>query len=371
MDLVQIRDIYNENYTLNKETRVNYPAKHFIKREIYNKSFPETQPSLKYGMFIKGNLYLLWGLLIKTDIYKKSIYHLWPLILNYQLIYYEDYVITSIIIILAKKFKYINNFALIHLNHNNSAMIKYYDQFYISVLICQNIIYNYYLKNNPRDIKIAINYLKRYKKIYKISYKLYKKYFSYNIINILNNEYITNSDKEFIIKELNLNYNEFKLWNNYNYFMNYSQFNKILNFQKLDSKNSINNNNYLNPKISVIVYCLNSIYLKKTINSIQNQQNIDFEIILIYDNNTNIDLIQKYKNIKIIHNNIIKGILSSFILGAMESKGEFILFLKEGETLAEKEVLNKLYSKIQNSSFDILEFNLLINNNDYIKENIL
>ena len=36
LDLVQIRDIYNENYTLNKETRVNYPAKHFIKREIYN-----------------------------------------------------------------------------------------------------------------------------------------------------------------------------------------------------------------------------------------------------------------------------------------------------------------------------------------------
>ena len=86
LDLVQIRDIYNENYTLNKETRVNYPAKHFIKREIYNKSFPETQPSLKNGMFIKGNLYLLWGLLIKTDIYKKSIYHLWPLIIYFNYI---------------------------------------------------------------------------------------------------------------------------------------------------------------------------------------------------------------------------------------------------------------------------------------------
>ena len=95
LDLVQIRDIYNDNYILNKDIRVNYPAKHFIKRQIYNKSYPETQPTLKNEIFIKGNLYLLWGLLIKTDIYKKAIYHLCPLILNYQLIYYEDYVVTS------------------------------------------------------------------------------------------------------------------------------------------------------------------------------------------------------------------------------------------------------------------------------------
>jgi len=149
-------------------------------------------------MFIKGNLYLLWGLLIKADIYKKSVYHLWSLILNYQLIYYEDYVITSIIVILSKKFKYLNNFALIHLNHNNSAMIKYYDQFYISVLLCQNILYNYYIKDNPKDIKISINYLTRYKKIYKNAYRLYRNYYTYNIINIINNEYLTDNDRKFI-----------------------------------------------------------------------------------------------------------------------------------------------------------------------------
>ena len=369
LDLVQIRDIYNDNYTFNKDTRVNYPAKHFIKREIYNKSFPETQPDLKNNMFIKGNLYLLWGLLIKTELYKKSIYHLWPLILNYQLIYYEDYVITSIIIILTEKYKYLNNFALIHLNHKNSAMIKYYDQFHISVLICQNILHNYYLKDNPRDIKIAINYLERYKKIYKITYREYKKYFSYNIINILNNVYITNNDKKFILKELNINYNEFKFWNSYNYFMNSSQFDRIFNYQILS------NNNYLNPKVSIVVYSLNSIFLTRPINSIQNQQGIDFEIIFIYDNETNSGFIkeylQKYRNIKIINNKGIKGILSSYVFGVMESKGEFILFLKSGETLAKNEVLNKLYYIIHNSSYDILEFNLLINNNDYIKENSL
>ena len=73
LDLVQIRDIYNDNYILNKDIRVNYPAKHFIKRQIYNQSYPETQPNLKNEIFIKGNLYLLWGLLIKTYIYKMAI----------------------------------------------------------------------------------------------------------------------------------------------------------------------------------------------------------------------------------------------------------------------------------------------------------
>ena len=205
--------------------------------------------------------------------------------MNYQLIYYEDYVISSIIVILSKKFKYLNNFALIHLNHNNSAMIKYYDQFYVSVLLCQDILYNYYIKDNPKDIKIAINYLKRYN----------------NIINILYNEYLTNNDKEFILKELEISHNEFKLWNSYNYFLNYTQYNRIFNFQNLISQNKININKKKNPKISIIVYCLNYIYLKKTINSIQNQQSIDFEIILIYENITNLDLLKK--NLQIYQNN--------------------------------------------------------------------
>ena len=224
LDIVQIRDIFKSNFSLTKNMRINYPSRHFIKREIFNKSFPETQPNLKNELFLKGNIYLLWGLLIRTNIYKKAIYHLWPLIMNYQLIYYEDYVVTTIILIFSKKFKYLNNFALIHLNHNNSAMIKYYDRFYLSVMICQNIIFNYYIKDNPRDIKIAINFLHRYKKIFKKSYKLYTKYFSYNIINILNNEYITNDDKKEIVKELEIMPKHYEMWNSYKYFMNLSQF---------------------------------------------------------------------------------------------------------------------------------------------------
>ena len=101
--------------------------------------------------------------------------------MNYQIIYYEDYIVTSIIVILSKKYKYLNNFALIHLYHNNSAMAKYSDQYYIGILFCGYNLYDYYIKNNPKDIIILINFIKRYKYYYKLSKNIYSKFYYYNI----------------------------------------------------------------------------------------------------------------------------------------------------------------------------------------------
>jgi hypothetical protein len=102
---VHIRDITKHSLVFNDVTRVNIKEGHFIfpKKTHYKK-----QPELKDKMFIEGNNYLLWGLLIKSDIYKKAIYHLWPLIINYKIVYQEDYTITFMLIILAKKYKYLN-----------------------------------------------------------------------------------------------------------------------------------------------------------------------------------------------------------------------------------------------------------------------
>jgi hypothetical protein len=61
------------------------------------------------------------GFIVKSDIYKKAVYHIWPIIINYKITFHEDYNITFMLIILAKKFKYLDNFALIHLNHPNST----------------------------------------------------------------------------------------------------------------------------------------------------------------------------------------------------------------------------------------------------------
>ena len=75
----------------------------------------KSQPELKDKLFTEDNNYLLWGLLIRTDLYKNAVYHLWPFIMNYKIIFNEDYFITSMISKLAKNYKFINNFALIHL----------------------------------------------------------------------------------------------------------------------------------------------------------------------------------------------------------------------------------------------------------------
>ena len=64
-------------------------------------------------------------MLIKTDIYKRAIYFVWPLIMNYQIIHYEDYTMTLIIIIFSKKYKYLNNFAILHIKNRKSATFKY------------------------------------------------------------------------------------------------------------------------------------------------------------------------------------------------------------------------------------------------------
>ena len=39
---------------------------------------------------LKPNIAVLWGNLIKTDLYKRVLYNLWPIIINYKIIFQED-----------------------------------------------------------------------------------------------------------------------------------------------------------------------------------------------------------------------------------------------------------------------------------------
>ena len=235
LDLTQIRDIFIKKPYLDKKTRINFIGGHFIfLRKSKDNPIPthyKTQPEIKYKMFINGCVFPLWGLLIKTEIYKKAIYHLWPFIMNYELVYYEDYLVSSFIVIFSSRFKYLNYFALIHLNHKNSASNIYIKKFFISLLFYANILFNYYIKNNPNDIKICINLIKRYTYIYKPSYKIFSKLFEYNLAKILNNEYLSEGDKKFILKELKINPSKFKTWNSYQYIMNANDYNSILKIQ--------------------------------------------------------------------------------------------------------------------------------------------
>ena len=180
LDLLQFRDISLNNYYFYQNM--------LLSGVIYaQKTNYEVQPYIKNSNFKKYN-YLLWGLLIKSDIYKKAIIYLWPIIINYKLIYQEDYIITFFITILAKKFKYLNEFYLAHLQNNKSPSLNgdlRKKEYEISELLFYNILFEYHVKNNPEDITIILNYLNRLRDANRLKMD-YPKFFEFVFKKIFN-----------------------------------------------------------------------------------------------------------------------------------------------------------------------------------------
>ena len=365
LDLVHIRDITKQSLVFNSLTKVNIRGRHYI---ISKKTHYKKQPELKDKMFIHGNNYLLWGLLIKSDIYKKAIYHLWPLIINYKIVYHEDYTITFMLIILAKKYKYLNHYAFIHLLHSNSTSHGFMnnDNYFLGVLFFGNTLFDYHINKNPKDIGIFIHFYKFSKKSMNKGKKIFPKLYNFLINNVIINQYISNEQREFFQKNLN---------SSSKYIKNF-EFEAIYNHQ-ITNSNKKKRNKLSYPKISIIIFCMEYKYLDETINSIQNQNFSHYEIILIYDNEeqNDINLIQKYSkenpNINIINNKNKKGIVYAISIGVLSSKGEYILILEPSNILTKQNMLNELYNIVSDGKTDILEFNLLINNQETINNNNL
>ena len=386
LDLVQIRDFVKNSFFFDRITLVNQPFMHFIHPK---KTHYKYQPELKSKLFDEGNNYLLWGLLIKTDLYKYSIYQLWPIIINYQIIFNEDYLITSMIAQFAQNFKYINKFGLIHLMHSNSISNDFSqnNEFYLSFYFFLFYLYDYYIKNNLQNIKIIINYIYTDINSFVKGYKLFPEMFDSIIKIILNNDYLYYIEKENLlnyINNYNININKYMAFYSYKYLMNENEYENIFLFHNSIIKMAIQNNNkkekillYKNCKVSIIIYCSEFKYLNKTIYSILNQIYYDYEIIIVYDNNdeNEFNYISKLtniqENIKIINNKKNKGIMYSYSKGIYDSFGEYILLLQSGYILAKNDILSFLYNTSEKNNLDILEFNLLINNQVYIKNNSL
>ena len=368
LDLVQIRDIINKDLNFKYHMQVN-KNRHLIYPQKTNY---KSQPTLKLKMFIENNIYLLWGLLIKSDLYKKVIYHLWPVIMNYQLIFHEDYTISFMLIIYAKRYKYLNKFAILHLDHNNSASNNYTENkdYYLSVLFVSNIIYEYHLKDNPKDINILLNFITLFVDCFKYGKKIFPDLFIHSIKNIINNDYLSDYEKDKILNKIENNTSIY-----YNYEINkiYNSMNLVSNTQVSLSINKYSNNLTL---ISIIIYCNEFLFLNKTINSLLSQNYRNIEIIIIYDsfdeenishiNNLLNNAIKNYKFISLINNKDKKGFIYSISISVLQSKGKYTLFLQPGYTLFNENILNQLYHKITNNNLDILEFNLLINKRDKI-----
>ena len=379
LDLIQFKDfLLKKFYVPKKYENWSHKSESWINSKDSKDKLYKTQPELKFLFFNNYN-FLLWGLLIKKELYKKVILHIWQIIINYRLALFEDYEITFFLLVFAKNFQFINYFFLIHLFHEDSVTFSYVTkkEDYLSQLFVSNNIMNFYLDDHPEDIHIMVNYLEIMKPILDNDQPLYPNFNKYIIRRILQNNYLTYEEKDEILNKYKLKRHGYKIWNTYEYIMPSSEYNMILSYQELINKNK---NKYkinipLNPRFSIIIYCNEYKYLENVINSIEYQNYDDYEIILIYDNNNLTELksveifTKKYNNIKLIYNKEEKGIFYSYTKSILESKGEYILTIKPGYSFATETILNELNNSINNS--DILEFNLLTNNGETIKNNSL
>ena len=97
---------------------------------------------------------------------------------------------------------------------------------------------------------------------------------------------------------------------------------------------------------------------------------------MIYDNDNQIYLkqikqfIEDYSNILFVNNLESKGLLYSIFEGVLQSAGKYILTIESGYTLSTDSVLKILNENIDNE-VDIYEIDLLINNQELIKNNSL
>jgi glycosyltransferase involved in cell wall biosynthesis len=368
IDLVQIRDFVKENFFFRRVTKVNDLNMHYIfPQPTHYKKHKE----LKDKMFIENNNYLLWGLLILTNLYKKAVYKIWPIIMNYQIIFNEDYIITFMIIILSKHYKYLNEFALIHLIHSKSATIVNWknNEFYISILFYANFIYNYYIKFNPKEIKLLINFINFYSEHFKIAAKLYPTFFNHIIEFIFHNKYISLSYKKYLTNKLSLNAEIYNFWNNSTYLITQSQFKDFGNIKF--SNNTMKSTIYRTPIFSIIIIYNDFQTFEKTIESIKKQNFNNYEIIVIYNFDEKLDVLPKNDNWKIISNKSKKGLIYLYSIGILASKGNYILTLQSGYILFQINALYNIYQISKENNFDIYEFNLLINNTEQIKKDSL
>ena len=130
----------------------------------------------------------------------------------------------------------------------------------------------------------------------------------------------------------------------------------------------------LKPLISVIIPIYNcEETISYSINSIQNQNLSEIEIILINDfskdNSTKIisSFMEKDKRIKLINNNKNMGTLYSRCIGTLISKGNYIFALDNDDMFFNDDVFDYVYKKAIEENFDIIGFKTICVNDYYDK----
>ena len=144
---------------------------------------------------------------------------------------------------------------------------------------------------------------------------------------------------------------------------------KYLNRCLLTQNNKLYENNE-NPIITIIIptyNCEKTIF--SSVHSVQYQNNSNFEIILIDDFSTDqtknfIQKLQIYdKRIKLIENKKNMGTLYSRSIGALFSRGEYVLCLDNDDLFFDEDLFDYIYKESIKYNLDIVSFRALSCNN--------
>ena len=132
------------------------------------------------------------------------------------------------------------------------------------------------------------------------------------------------------------------------------------------SKGSAYNRTYIkseNPIISAVIPAYNcEKTIERTIRSIQYQNMLDLEIIVVNDFSSD-STFTKVKNlqlkdprIKILNNTKNMGTFYSRCVGFLESTGKYVLEIDNDDLFSESDVFDTLYEQTEEESFDIISF---------------
>jgi glycosyltransferase involved in cell wall biosynthesis len=216
-----------------------------INNFVKEKNIIMKQPNLKFSIFKEYNG-LLWGNLIKANLYKKVIYYLWPIIINYKIIFQEDFLITFFILIYAEKAEKIEKKIFFNY-YNKKSISKIYKNNYessLSIIFVGNIFYDYYIEQNQKDIQLIINYIDFMATYIKQGKNLHLSFFNYLFEKILSNAYLPKKIKGNLMKTFNVS----------------TYFNSIKNLNAnliLEIPTNSHNQNEQLIKISIIIICSN------------------------------------------------------------------------------------------------------------------
>ena len=190
-------------------------------------------------------------------------------------------------------------------------------------------------------------------------------------INIMFNSFNKVINKNIKIEGLDYNFNKElekkNIYKKYTFDTLASSYNKSKEFINLNINGILINNktdfkSNQNPLVSVIIPIYNSQnFIYRTIKSIQNQNILDIEIILINDYSTDntSDIIMKFHK----EDPRIIIILYSRSIGVLSAKGKFIFSLDNDDMFLSNDVISSIIEIAKNGNFDIVEFKGISSNN--------